>query len=330
MNPFYILATPLGYIMEFIMNFISNYGLALIVFTIIIKVAMIPLSIKQQKGMAQMGAFNEPMNEIRQKYKDDKQKQNEEIMKFQQEHGISMTAGCLPMFLNLFIIFGLFQVVYYPLKYIFHISEENVAAAAKFAGIEDSAVNVLESNLLGIATNNASEYEQFFGEAIGVIDSLDFTFLGLNLLAVPSFDAPLTWIFPVLTIVTMIGLQLITSKMSGVQQVGAMKYMPWMMALMFIPFLFTTSVAFSLYYFISNTLMFVQQILLKKLYDPEKYKQKLKDEIEAKRKEKKQRKEVVVKDSKGEEVVKKVSESELLKLRLAKAREIDEERYKDM
>ncbi len=327
MNIFSILATPLGYGMEFIIRFISNYGLALIVFTIVIKLATFPLSIKQQKGLAQMGAFNEPMNEIREKYKDDRQKQNEEIMKFQQENGISMTAGCLPMILNLFIIFGLFQVVYYPLQYIFRISEEQIAAAASFAGFEGQAVNVLQSNLLGTATQNSAEYEQFFGAAISSIDSLDFTFLGLNLLEVPSFSNPQTWILPILTIVTMIGIQMLTAKMSNVQQPGAMKAMPWIMALMFIPFLFTAPVAFSLYYFVSNGLMVFQQLILKKMYDPEKLKAQIKADIEAKRKEKKQRKEVVITDESGKETVKKVSESELLKLRLAKAREIDEERY---
>ncbi len=327
MNIFSILATPLGYGMEFIIRFVSNYGLALILFTIVIKLATFPLSIKQQKGLAQMGVFNEPMNEIREKYKDDRQKQNEEIMKFQQEHGISMTAGCLPMIINLFIIFGLFQVVYYPLQYIFRISEEQIAAAASFAGFEGQAVNVLQSNLLGTATQNAADFEQFFGNAINSIDSLDFTFLGLNLLEVPSFGNVQTWILPVLTIVSMVGMQMLTTKMSNVQQPGAMKFMPLITAVMFVPFLFTAPVAFSLYYFVSNALMLVQQLILKKMYDPEKLKQKLKEEIEAKRKEKKQRKEVVVKDASGNETVKQVSESELLKLRLAKAREIDDERY---
>ncbi len=333
MNPLYILATPLGYIMEFIIGFISNYGLALIVFTFIIKLAMVPLSIKQQKGTARMGAFSEPMNEIREKYKDDRQKQNEELMKFQQEHGFSMTAGCLPMVINLFIIFGLFQVVYYPLQYIFHISSETITAAATFAGIQDQAVNVLESNLLGIATENAAAYEQFFTNSIAAIDSLDFHFLGINLLEVPSVSNVATWILPGLTMATMIGLQIATQKMMGTantQQMGTMKYMPWIMALMFIPFLFTAPLAFSLYYFVSNTLAFIQTILLKKLYDPEKMKAQIKADIEAKRKEKKQRKEVVITDETGNEVVKKVSESELIKLRLAKARELDEEKYKNM
>lgn len=108
-----------------------------------------------------------------------------------------------------------------------------------------------------------------------------------------------------------------------------MKAMPWLMSLMFVGFCFRVPVAFSLYYTVSNVLMFVQSIVLKKIYDPEEYKQQLAEEIKAKKEAKKKKKEVKVRDEDGNVVVKQMTDSELAKLRLELARREDEEKYKD-
>ena len=112
MNIFAILAPVLGFIMEWIYKFIPNYGWTIILFTLIMKILMFPLQVKQQKSTARMSAFQPMIKEIQEKYKDDRVRMNEEMVKFQQESGFSMTAGCLPMILNMFIIFGMIEVVY--------------------------------------------------------------------------------------------------------------------------------------------------------------------------------------------------------------------------
>ena len=136
-------------------------------------------------------------------------------------------------------------------------------------------------------------------------------------------------IIPILSVVTMILSQIITMKMSGQEMQGAMKWMPWIMSLMFVYFGFTVPVGFSLYYTASNVVMLVQSIILKKMYDPEEMKKQVQAEIEAKRADKKKKKQVKVTTDDGREQVKEVSEAELARIRLARARELDEERYKD-
>ncbi|MEG2697444.1 MAG: stage IV sporulation protein A, partial [Ruthenibacterium sp.] len=88
-------------------------------------------------------------------------------------------------------------------------------------------------------------------------------------------------------------------------------------------------VAFSLYYVISNILSFVQSVILKKMYDPEKIKAQVAAEIAERRVAKKQKKQITVKSDDGKEVVKDVTEAELARLRLARARELDAQRYED-
>ena len=329
MGIFNLLATPLGYVMEWICKFIPSYGWALVVFTLILKLLMFPLGIKQQKSMARMSAYQGPMQEIQKKWASDKNRMNEEMMKFQQDNKISMTAGCLPMAANMFVLFGLIQVIYYPLQYIFHIGKEVITQAATFAGVGDAAINLVESKVLDIASRAPAEYVQFFGDKAAEIGKLSFNFLGLDLTKMPAFSDPLTLILPIITIVSMIAVQIITTKMTGQELQGTMKYMPWVMSIMFGYFCFTVPVAFSLYYAISNILGFVQSVILKKMYDPEKIKAEVAAEIEERRAARKKKKQITVQTETGEAVVKDVTEAELARMRLAKARELDAQRYDD-
>ena len=131
MNFLYVLAWPLGYVMELIYNIIPNYGWDLILFTLLIRLLSIPLSLKQQKNMVRMTAFQPMIEEIQKKYKDKPEKQQEEMLRLQQDFGYNPTSGCLPMLLNLFVMFGVIGVVYEPLNRIFHISNDLLSAAGE-------------------------------------------------------------------------------------------------------------------------------------------------------------------------------------------------------
>lgn len=108
------LAMILGPLMRMLYQMIPNFAVTMIVFTVIIKLLMLPLMIKQQKSMAKMSVFTPMINEIQQKYKNNQEKMQEEMVKFQQEYGYSPTAGCLPMLVNMLVLFGMVEVVYRP------------------------------------------------------------------------------------------------------------------------------------------------------------------------------------------------------------------------
>ena len=317
MNFLGFLAPLLGIIMEWIYKLIPSYGWTLIIFTLLTKILMFPLSVKQQKSTARMSAYQPMMQEIQKKWANDKNRQQEELMKFQQETGMSMTAGCLPMAVNFLVLFGLIEVVYRPLQYILRVPKELI----------DKAVELANSALgMNLMANN-------FTVQNDIINAVKSSPDGIDLSRVPhfAFDAAslMLMIIPILSVVTMILSQIITMKMSGQEMQGAMKWMPWIMSLMFVYFGFTVPVGFSLYYTASNVVMLVQSIILKKMYDPEEMKKQVQAEIEAKRAEKKKKKQVKVTTDDGREQVKEVSEAELARIRLARARELDEERYKD-
>ena len=162
-------------------------------------------------------------------------------------------------------------------------------------------------------------------------------FFGIDLTRVPQYslaadNLPLL-IFPILAVVTMFISTHISMKASGQQMQGSMKLTMYMMPLMYVFFCFTVPSAFSLYYVISNVIMTVQSIIMKKIYDPEKMKAQVAAEIAARKKE--ERRGVksttvkVVDEKTGNVVEKNLSASEMNKRRLEYARKQDEERYKD-
>lgn len=329
MNFLGILGLPLGYVMEWLCKIIPNYGLALIVFTVLIKIVTFPLGIKQQKSMAKMQAYQPMMTEIQKKWANDKNRQNQEMMKFQEETGMSMSFGCMPMLVNMLVIFGLIQIIYYPLQYIFHIGTDLITQGLSLAGMSELSINLQQSHLLAAVNQDPARFSSLFGDVTDSIAKLNLNFLGLDLTIIPSFDNIVSLILPVLTVVTMIAMQIITTKMTGQQIQGSMKYMPWVMSLFFAWFCFTVPVGFSLYYAVSNILGLVQSIILKKMYDPEEIKKQVMAEIEEKRAAKKRKKQIAIKAEDGKVITKDVSEAELARIRLAKAREIDAQRYED-
>lgn len=326
---FGFIAVPLGYIMDWIYMVVQNYGVTLIIFTIVTKLAMFPLSIKQQKSTAKMSAYQPMMQEIQKKWANDKQRQNEELMKFQQEYNISMSGGCLPMLVTMVVMFGLIEVIYSPLVYLFHIGKDVVAQAITLGGITNTSIAAQSELMNMIALNNEKFIPLLGADKVAAISNFNFNFFGIDLSQIPHLGFNLTIIIPILSIVTMIAMQLATTKMSGQQMTGMMKYLPWIMSLMFVTYGFQVPGGFSLYYTASNILSFIQAVLLKKMYDPDVMKAQFAEEVERKKAEKKKKKQVVVKTADGEEQVKDVTEAELARMRLARAREMDAQRYDD-
>ena len=113
-----ILASPMSYLLTWIYDFIGNYGLALLVFTILIKGVMYPLYAKQIKTTMNMSKMQPKIKEIQQKYAKDKALMNQKMTELYKEEGGSMYGGCLPMLIQMIVIMGLFALLRNPMNYI--------------------------------------------------------------------------------------------------------------------------------------------------------------------------------------------------------------------
>ena len=338
MNFFYILSGPLGYVMEWIYKLLPNYGWDIILFTLLINLVKIPLQLSQQKSMAKMSAFQPMIMDIQTKYKDKPEKQQEELIKLQQDYGYKPTAGCLPMLLNFLVMFGVIGVVYNPLERIFHISAAALTAAGEAltaSGVAFTAITRDTTIIAQVLAGNSGLLQCFTEAQIATITefSQHMSFLGIDLTRVPQIGLSLDLVLPLLSVVTMFLSTHISMKASGQEMQGSMKLTMYMMPLMYVFFCFTVPCAFSLYYVISNIVMTVQTQVMRKIYDPEKMKEQVKAEIASRKKEEKRGVKsttIKVQDEKtGEVVEKNISASEMNKRRLEYARQQDAERYKD-
>ena len=338
MNFFYILSAPLGYVMEWIYKLLPNYGWDIILFTLLINIVKIPLQLSQQKSMAKMSAFQPMLQEIQTKYKNKPEKQQEEMLKLQQDYGYKPTAGCVPMLLNFLVIFGVIGVVYNPLERIFHISAAALAAAGEAltaAGVSFTAITRDTNIIAQVVAGNSSVIGCFSADQIATITefSQHMNFLGIDLTRIPQIGLSLDLVLPLLSVVTMFLSTHISMKASGQQMQGSMKVTMYLMPLMYLFFCFTYPLAFSLYYVISNIVMTVQTQVMRKIYDPEKMRKEVEAQIEEKKKQQKRGVKsttVKVTDPKtGKVTEKNLSASEMNKCRLEYARKLDAERYKD-
>ena len=110
-------AKPIGYLLALIYRLVGNYGISLIILTVIVKLVLYPLYAKQIKSTANMSDMSEKSKEIQRRYANDKEKMNEEMQKLYAESGFNPMSGCLPMLIQFPIIMGLFARLRNPMKY---------------------------------------------------------------------------------------------------------------------------------------------------------------------------------------------------------------------
>ena len=133
-----ILSNALGHVLRIIFELVQNYGLSIILFTILVKVLLLPLTIKQTKSTKAMQDIQPKIQEIQTKYKDKPEKQQQEIMKIYTEAKINPLAGCLPLLIQMPILIALFSVLREPVTYgVFADQAQFVNAAKGFLWIKD-------------------------------------------------------------------------------------------------------------------------------------------------------------------------------------------------
>jgi len=178
----------MGLVLRYSYDFTKNYGLAIILFTILIKIILIPLNIKQQKSMKATQEIQPMLLKIQEKYKNNPEKQQAELQKLYAEKKINPFGGCLLLFIQIPIILAMFWAVAKPITYMFPEELENAEVVEELANY--TAENETYKEVYYIEEKRA--------------DLLNTKFLGLNLAQVPSTNMGdfTMWIIPLLSALT--------------------------------------------------------------------------------------------------------------------------------
>ena len=269
----------IGYILWFFFDMFDNYAFAVICFTIFVKVCMFPFDIKGRKAMAKSMRFNKKIMELEKKYKNDRQKLNEERTKLYQQEGVNPAGGCLPQFITMFAFMGVLFSIAQPLTNMFHIASGKIS----------EAVNVLKP-LVGDGVNSNSYYSQLnvikyfpkFQDSLTMFSDTEkhaimdfnkgFHLFGLDLSLTPNGSAFLDfiWILPVLCIVTNFLAVFISQKLNTVSQnegPGCMRYFPYLASIPYILFIFNVPAGVGFYYVVFNILNIVQTFIIWKFFN---------------------------------------------------------------
>lgn len=135
-----MLASPLGALLKIIYDITSNYGLSIILFTIVVKAVTIPLTIKQTRSMKEMQELQPKLKKIQEKYKNDKEQLNIKTMELYKEHNISPLGGCLPLLIQFPILIGLFAAIREPGIHVFESQAAYDAIDTSFLWLSDLAL----------------------------------------------------------------------------------------------------------------------------------------------------------------------------------------------
>lgn len=343
---------PLGYLMWAMYQVVHSYGWAIILFTIVTKLLLIPLAVKQQKSTIKMQIIQPKMQEIQNKYKNNPQKMQEELQNLYVRENYSMTAGCLPMLIQFPIIFGLLDVIYRPLTHLLHISGNVMTQVTEVAGgiIGNAATSgyAPEIAIMNSVKADPAAYAALGTEVISKIQSLDMNFLGLDLSLFPnqvihfgftgeamaSLFNPIILI-PILSGLTAFGMSLVTMRNtpSAGNAAATTNTMMLMMPLMSLWFTFMVPAGVGLYWAISNVVAMAQSMVMNHFWNPKEVAAKMKAEEEARKERERQEKIEAKKRAKeeGKEAEEEaLSKKEQDRRRLAEARRRNAEKYGDV
>ena len=274
-----------GYLLNALYELFNNYGIAIIVFSVILRIILIPITIKQQKTMKKSAELQEEMKEISKKYKNNPEKLNQETIELYKREKMSPFSGCLSSLVRIIIILSVFWLVSQPLTYMKRLN--NVPYDANNTESNQSVVEYYKEKLKQENENQRTGYSEIaIINKYGAEDervSVNMNFLGLDLSKVPS-DNLNDWrvyIIPALYVISSVISIKITTNMSKkknedvvkengdnneMEAMEAMnKNMTYMMPIMSVFIAFIAPLGLALYWFISNLLMIIEKIVIDKI-----------------------------------------------------------------
>lgn len=275
------LASLFGYILNFIYQIVNNYGVAIIIFTILVKLLLLPISIKQQRTMKKTAKIQGKLKEIQFKYKNDPEQLNKATMELYKSEKMSPFSGCLSAIIQIILLFAVFLMVQSPLTYMLKVDQnviENYKNELKETTESSNSRNVYPE--IQIIKEKGQDDESVY---------LNMNFIGLDLSSVPisSLSDPRVYVIPVLYVISsFISIKLSTnmngqikkkdekdgennenSELDAINQ--ASKNMTYIMPIMSVSISLIAPLGLALYWLVSNVLMIIERLVLNKVFSKE-------------------------------------------------------------
>jgi len=277
-----IVGIPFGYLMMLIYKVFKNYAVSIIVFTVVTKLLLLPVNYKTQKNAARMQLLAPKLEKLRKSYSNNPQRLQQEQQKLYIEEGINPMGSCLPAFIQMFLLFGILDVVYKPITHILRMSKGVRSNAAEIAGTKLSNLRC-ELKVMDKLKDDPSLFANLKDDFVKKVSDFsdNFTIFGANLGKTPSVhvdwsrrESVILFFIPILA-----GLaQLISSVYSQIHQKktnpnmqggGCLIFMMYFMPLLSVWFAFQVPAGIGFYWIWSALLSFIITFLLNQYFTPE-------------------------------------------------------------
>ena len=300
----YYICVPFAWLVRLFYNLTNSYGVALILFTLVIKLIMLPFQMKSKKSMMRMSRVSGQMQELQKRYAKNQAKLQEEMQKLYEEEGVNPMSGCLWSFLPLPILMALYSIIRQPITHFMMLSKDVLQTVVQ--SVADAGVDLTNIVMMDKATGAPALKDGLYQmAAYGQINrvkavqemglstpdgwfNVNYKFLGLDLTATPweyvkSFT--FTWaVIGVILIPILAGLsKFVFSKLTMKTQPQAdaaggasMKSMMYMMPLMSVYIAFIMPAALGVYWIAQSVFSLIQEAILNKTFSA-----KLSEEEEA-------------------------------------------------
>ena len=287
---FQFFANIFGFILNFINDLVGNYGLAIILFTLLIKLIMLPLSIKQQRTMKKTSKLQEQIKILQFKYKNDPEKLNREMMELYKKENMSPFSGCLSTIAQFILLISIFYMVRFPLTYMKRIDKTQIDTYVQ--QMKDDGMEVSQAYSEIDVVRELDYLKEKFPEDENLTKiNLNMQFCGLDLSKIPQQNLGdwTVYIIPILYIIsTFISMRITTAmqnrstkKKDDVIDItenkeeernemeDAMaqsnKMMSWMMPIMSVSISLVAPLGLALYWLVNNILMIGERLILDKV-----------------------------------------------------------------
>lgn len=287
---FQFFANIFGFILNFINDFVGNYGLAIILFTLLIKLIMLPLSIKQQRTMKKSAKLQEQIKVLQFKYKNDPEKLNREMMDLYKKENMSPFSGCLSTIVQFILLISIFYMVRFPLTYMERIDKTQIDTYVQ--QIKDDGMEVSQAYSEIDVVRELDYLKEKFPEDENLTKiNLNMQFCGLDLSKIPQQNLGdwTVYIIPILYIIsTFISMRITTAMQNSSKKkkddviditenkeeernemedamAQSNKMMSWMMPIMSVSISLVAPLGLALYWLVNNILMIGERLILDKV-----------------------------------------------------------------
>ena len=275
MDIWQILMTPFSWLLKMFCQVFNSYGIALFLFTVVIKIILFPLNLKGKRGMIKMSVANAQVQEIQKRCGNDKERANLEIQQFYTENNINPMGGCGWSMLPIVFLYPLYAIIRRPLKYMMWLTEDAVKAVANALGWADFQIGGYNELILGSMVNadNLATAKAAVGASAASLFVINFNFFGIDLSKVPQlkfWEGGISWGSVGLFLLPLIsaGLSLVsmfvsqkTNQMNQNQQVKTNWSMMLMSPLISLWIGFAMPAGLCIYWISNSLLMMVQEVI---------------------------------------------------------------------